>query len=233
MERVCRRDQGVALRGRRSGCAIGGGRDGSHDRPVARARTCRAHLFLGLVQIQTNRAVHGIASCEQALALDRNLAPAHAMIGLAKYRIGRSEETEAHIQEALRLSPRDSFVAAWLSIAGDASFSSAATRKRSLGFAARCRSTATIRTRTSCSPRRWRISAGSTRRRPRSRRDSPSIPNSTCAATGPGSERRSHLPGAARARRRRLAQGGRAGGMISRLARRRTSRSASSSSTII
>jgi TolB-like protein/tetratricopeptide (TPR) repeat protein len=79
-----------------------------------------AHLFLGLVQIQTNRAVQGIASCEQALALDRNLAPAHAMIGLAKYRIGRSEETEAHIQEALRLSPRDSFVAAWLSIAGDA-----------------------------------------------------------------------------------------------------------------
>ena len=79
-----------------------------------------AHLFLGLVQIQTNRAVHGMASCEQALALDRNLAPAHAMIGLAKYRIGRSEETEAHIQEAIRLSPRDSFVAAWLSIAGDA-----------------------------------------------------------------------------------------------------------------
>jgi len=79
-----------------------------------------AHLFLGLVQIQTNRAVQGMASCEQALALDRNLAPAHAMIGLAKYRLGRSEETETHIQEALRLSPRDSFVAAWLSIAGDA-----------------------------------------------------------------------------------------------------------------
>jgi TolB-like protein/Flp pilus assembly protein TadD len=79
-----------------------------------------AHLFLGLVQIQTNRAVHGIACCERALALDRNLAPAHAMIGLAKYRIGRSEETEAHIEEALRLSPRDTFCAAWLSIAGDA-----------------------------------------------------------------------------------------------------------------
>jgi Flp pilus assembly protein TadD len=42
------------------------------------------------------------------------------MIGLAKYRIGRSEETEAHIAEALRLSPRDPFVAAWLSIVGDA-----------------------------------------------------------------------------------------------------------------
>src|SRR6185295_2004550 len=73
-----------------------------------------AHLFLGLVQIQTNRAVHGIASCERALALDRNLAPAHAMIGLAKFRIGRGEETEAHVEEALRLSPRDAFVAAWM-----------------------------------------------------------------------------------------------------------------------
>ncbi len=79
-----------------------------------------AHLFLGLVQIQTNRAAQGMASCERALALDRNLAPAHAMIGLAKYRIGRSEETEAHIEEALRLSPRDTFGAAWLSISGDA-----------------------------------------------------------------------------------------------------------------
>ena len=68
-----------------------------------------AHLFLGYVQIQTNRAVQGIAECERALALDRNLAAAHAMIGLAKFRIGRGEETEAHVQEALRLSPRDTF----------------------------------------------------------------------------------------------------------------------------
>jgi TolB-like protein/Flp pilus assembly protein TadD len=79
-----------------------------------------AHLTLGLVQIQTKRALQGIAACERALAIDRNLAPAHAMIGLAKYRIGNSEETEAHVEEALRLSPRDAFVAAWMSIAGDA-----------------------------------------------------------------------------------------------------------------
>ena len=79
-----------------------------------------AHLTLGLVQIQTKRALQGIAACERALAIDRNLAPAHAMIGLAKYRIGSSEETEAHVEEALRLSPRDAFVAAWMSIAGDA-----------------------------------------------------------------------------------------------------------------
>jgi TolB-like protein/Tfp pilus assembly protein PilF len=79
-----------------------------------------AHLALGLAQIQTRRAVQGIAECERALSLDRNLAPAHAMIGLAKFRVGRGEETEGHVREALRLSPRDPFVAAWLSIAGDA-----------------------------------------------------------------------------------------------------------------
>ncbi len=79
-----------------------------------------AHLSLGLAQIQTRRAAQGITECERALALDRNLAPAHAMIGLAKFRIGRGEETEAHVAEAMRLSPRDPFVAAWLSIAGDA-----------------------------------------------------------------------------------------------------------------
>ena len=44
-----------------------------------------AHVILGLVQMFTNRAAQGIAECEQALALDRNLARAHALIGLAKY----------------------------------------------------------------------------------------------------------------------------------------------------
>jgi hypothetical protein len=33
-----------------------------------------------------------------------NLANAHGLIGLAKYFLGRGEETEAHIHEALRLS---------------------------------------------------------------------------------------------------------------------------------
>jgi Flp pilus assembly protein TadD len=59
------------------------------------------------VHIYTARAAQGIAECEQALALDRNLAGAHAMIGMAKNMLGRSDETEAHIREALRLSPRD------------------------------------------------------------------------------------------------------------------------------
>jgi hypothetical protein len=36
-----------------------------------------AHLCLGRVQVSTNRAALGIAECERALALDRNLASAH------------------------------------------------------------------------------------------------------------------------------------------------------------
>jgi TolB-like protein/class 3 adenylate cyclase len=82
-----------------------------------------AHFWLGYVQIRTNRAVQGIAECEQALALDRNLASAHAAIGLAKNVMGRGEETEGHIREALRLSPRDTFAYIWMAIAGIAKLS--------------------------------------------------------------------------------------------------------------
>ena len=42
----------------------------------------RGHLYLGFVEILTKRAAQGIAKCEHALALDRNLARAHALIGL-------------------------------------------------------------------------------------------------------------------------------------------------------
>jgi TolB-like protein/class 3 adenylate cyclase len=78
----------------------------------------RAHMFLGAVQISTKRAAQGIRECERALALDRNLADAHGLIGSAKLLIGRGAETEAHIQEAFRLSPRDSSAFRWMHYAG-------------------------------------------------------------------------------------------------------------------
>jgi TolB-like protein len=77
-----------------------------------------AHMFLGAVQMQTFRAAKGIAECEQALALDRNLADAHGFIGLGKYLTGHGEEVEAHIQEALRLSPRDTRTFIWFMFVG-------------------------------------------------------------------------------------------------------------------
>ena len=43
--------------------------------------------------------------------------PMH-FIGLGKIYIGRAEETEVHIGEALRLSPRDTMAYLWLNIAG-------------------------------------------------------------------------------------------------------------------
>ena len=77
-----------------------------------------AELVLGGVHIYTNRAAEGIAKCEHALALDRNLAAAHALIGLAKVFTGRAEETESHVLEALRLSPRDINANRWMAAAG-------------------------------------------------------------------------------------------------------------------
>jgi TolB-like protein/class 3 adenylate cyclase len=77
-----------------------------------------AHLLLAIAQIHTNRAAQGIAECERALALDRNLVHAHASIGAAKSYLGRAGETEGHINAALRLSPRDTLAQVWLHIAG-------------------------------------------------------------------------------------------------------------------
>ena len=77
-----------------------------------------AHLTLGMVLGFTNRAAQGIAEYERALALDRNMAGAHSLIGQNKLFIGRAEETEAHVLEALRLSPRDPWAYVWLLTAG-------------------------------------------------------------------------------------------------------------------
>jgi tetratricopeptide (TPR) repeat protein len=81
-----------------------------------------AHCLFGVVQIFTNRAIQGIAECEQALELDRNLAQAHGWIGLGKCFSGRAEETEAHVLEAFRLSPRDNRTYDWMAQLGVAKF---------------------------------------------------------------------------------------------------------------
>jgi TolB-like protein len=78
------------------------------------------HYLTGLVEIFSNRAAQGIAECERALALDRNFAAAHALIGFAKYVTGRGKETEPHVQEAFRLSPRDTSAHVWLVWVGNA-----------------------------------------------------------------------------------------------------------------
>ncbi|WP_027548470.1 winged helix-turn-helix domain-containing tetratricopeptide repeat protein [Bradyrhizobium sp. WSM2254] len=77
-----------------------------------------AHCLMGVVQIFTRRAAEGIAECERSLTLNRNLATAHAWIGLGKCNLGRAEETEACVMEAFRLSPRDNRAFSWMNTAG-------------------------------------------------------------------------------------------------------------------
>jgi TolB-like protein/class 3 adenylate cyclase len=81
-----------------------------------------AHATLGAVQIVTDRVLQGIAECQRALELDHNLAAAHALIGHAKHHLGRSAETEAHVNDAVRLSPRDAFLPWWINWVGFSKF---------------------------------------------------------------------------------------------------------------
>jgi TolB-like protein len=77
-----------------------------------------AHLWLGYIEILTNRASRGIGELERALALNRNLGVAHGWMGFAKLTLGRAEETEGHVAEAFRISPTDGGAFLWLHIEG-------------------------------------------------------------------------------------------------------------------
>jgi TolB-like protein/class 3 adenylate cyclase len=77
-----------------------------------------AHSTMGYLFCSTNRALRGVEEFERALALDPNHARAHAGIGFAHIFIGLAEETEAHVLEALRLSPRDARIPQWFLDAG-------------------------------------------------------------------------------------------------------------------
>ncbi len=57
-----------------------------------------AHFCFGQVLTLTRRPERAIVEFNEALALDRNLAVAHAQIGSVKIALGRAEETEAHVR---------------------------------------------------------------------------------------------------------------------------------------
>ncbi|WLA68589.1 winged helix-turn-helix domain-containing protein [Bradyrhizobium diazoefficiens] len=94
-----------------------------------------AHFTLAMVLIYTNRAAQGVAECERALALDRNLADAHEMMGQAKFYMGCGADTEFHVDEALRLSPRDISTFRWMNTAGFAKLQIAADAEAAAWFA--------------------------------------------------------------------------------------------------
>ena len=79
-----------------------------------------AHYWMGRVLIDSNHGAQGIAESERALALNPNLAAAYAIIGFAKLANGHAEETEKHVLEALRVSPRDTDANVWLGYIAEA-----------------------------------------------------------------------------------------------------------------
>jgi TolB-like protein/class 3 adenylate cyclase/Tfp pilus assembly protein PilF len=87
---------------------------------AAAPNNATAHLHMARVLVATNRATRGIEESERALALDPNLAAARHVIGMAHLFGGRAEEVEAHILEALRLSPRDTSISYWFGCLGSA-----------------------------------------------------------------------------------------------------------------
>jgi TolB-like protein/class 3 adenylate cyclase len=67
-----------------------------------------AHASMALVLSFSNRAAQALSEAERALALDGNLAVAYSVIGSCKVFLGRAEETDGVVREAIRLNPQHS-----------------------------------------------------------------------------------------------------------------------------
>jgi TolB-like protein len=87
---------------------------------AAAPNNARAHLYMGQVLVATNRATRAIDEFARSLALDPNLAATRHGMGMTHAFGGRAEEAEAHVLEALRLSPRDIGITSWFLLAGSA-----------------------------------------------------------------------------------------------------------------
>jgi tetratricopeptide (TPR) repeat protein len=77
-----------------------------------------ARQWMGILLSSTKRIERGVAELKHALQLDPNLAAARAQLSSVQMFIGRAEEADRGLVEALRLSPRDMLVPAWLSDMG-------------------------------------------------------------------------------------------------------------------
>jgi len=81
-----------------------------------------AHLVRGMALHISRAPEPALREAELAVSLDPNLAWAHVEVGFNKALLGRGEETEAHVAEAMRLSPRDPALDRWYTLLGVANF---------------------------------------------------------------------------------------------------------------
>jgi TolB-like protein/class 3 adenylate cyclase len=79
----------------------------------ARAHFCRASVLMALRAPEL-----AFREIELAISLDRDLPFVHMRAGWIKIFLGRAEEAEAHVAEAMRLSPRDPLLGHWYAILG-------------------------------------------------------------------------------------------------------------------
>jgi TolB-like protein/class 3 adenylate cyclase len=79
----------------------------------ARTHFCRASVLMALRTPEL-----AFREIELALSLDRDLPFVHMRAGWIKIFLGRAEEAEGHVTEAMRLSPRDPLLGFWYGILG-------------------------------------------------------------------------------------------------------------------
>jgi TolB-like protein len=72
-----------------------------------------AHVTYGTVLYAMCAPERALREFKLAIGLDGNLAIAHAYLGLMKFFLGRAGETRAHVEDAIRLSPRDPLLFRW------------------------------------------------------------------------------------------------------------------------
>jgi TolB-like protein/tetratricopeptide (TPR) repeat protein len=77
-----------------------------------------AHFVRANVLHVSGETERSLRELELAIVLDRNLAWAHADAGFIKVLLGRAEEAEADLTNAIRLSPRDPALDRWHSLLG-------------------------------------------------------------------------------------------------------------------
>jgi TolB-like protein/class 3 adenylate cyclase len=76
------------------------------------------HFSRGTVLFAMRLPEQALREFELAIGLDRNFTKAHVYAGLMKLYLGRAKETEAHVAQAIRLSPRDPFLPHWQFVVG-------------------------------------------------------------------------------------------------------------------
>jgi TolB-like protein/Tfp pilus assembly protein PilF/DNA-binding SARP family transcriptional activator len=81
-------------------------------------RFSEAHAGMGLIHAARGEMREAIAAFERAITLDPSNAPSHAQIGRALVRLGHPQMGLAHINYAMKLSPRDPVIGYWIAFAG-------------------------------------------------------------------------------------------------------------------